>query len=367
MTALFMTGCTSGNEINAAETSSTSQIEKTLVVYYSYTGQCEEIVNTLTELHPADVLRIQPEEKGLQYDADNYALGTQLLNAIKANPDDASSYPSIDPASVHLDNYRNVIIVTPLWWSQMSAIMQSYLFRNRDEMAGKTVALVVSSYSSGISGVVADAKRLLPDNVTWSGDALWINNDNRQKQETLLTEWLATQKFSSTNNSEMPKLYVTIGGVTHSATMVNNSSTQALAAQLQQGDINYEAHDYGNFEKVGGLGHSFPENNEYIVTEPGDLILYQGSEFCIYYAQNSWDFTRIGKLDGMTQQQVKDFVKAGDGNITVTLSLADKSTDIGEVINQEDEMGSGRHTLDGRKAHAGTKGIVIQNGKKIIK
>ena len=39
MTALFMTGCTSGNEINAAETSSTSQIEKTLVVYYTLDGR----------------------------------------------------------------------------------------------------------------------------------------------------------------------------------------------------------------------------------------------------------------------------------------------------------------------------------------
>lgn len=367
LTSLCMTGCTSGNEIHAEDATSTTQIGKTLVVYYSYTGQCEEIVNTLTELLPADVLRIQPEEKGLQYDANNYALGTQLLNAIKANPDDASSYPVIDPVTVDLENYRNVIIVTPLWWSQMSAIMQSYLFRNREKMAGKTVALVVSSHSSGIDGVVTDAGRLLPDDVIWAGDALWINNTNRNNRQTILTEWLDKQNFSSKNNSDMPKLYVTIGGATHSATMVSNSSTQALAAQLQKGDITYEARDYGNFEKVGGLGYSFPENNEYIVTEPGDLILYQGSALCIYYAQNSWDFTRIGKLDGMTQQQVKDFVKAGNGSVTVTLSLTDKSAGIAEVISQKDETGRDCYTLDGHKAYTDTKGIVICDGKKIIR
>ena len=77
------------------------------------------------------------------------------------------------------------------------------------------------------------------------------------------------------------KLYLTIGGITKTATMVSNSSTEALVAQLQQGDITYEAHDYGNFEKVGPLGYTFPENNTQITTEPGDLILYQGSNLCI--------------------------------------------------------------------------------------
>ena len=124
------------------------------------------------------------------------------------------------------------------------------------------------------------------------------------------------------NNNEMTTtLYLTIGGVTKSATLVSNSSTEALVAQLQKGDITYEAHDYGDFEKVGALGYTFPQNNEQINTEPGDLILYQGSNLCIYYDTNSWNFTRIGKLDNMTQADIKAWVKAGGGNVNVTLSL----------------------------------------------
>lgn len=73
---------------------------RTLVLYYSYTGNCEAIANALTNQMTADVLEIEPAEKGLRYDANNYALGTQLLNAIKANPNDASSYPPIDPVSI---------------------------------------------------------------------------------------------------------------------------------------------------------------------------------------------------------------------------------------------------------------------------
>lgn len=132
----------------------------------------------------------------------------------------------------------------------------------------------------------------------------------------------------SQTSSNMTQLYITIGGVTKTATMVSNSSTEALVAQLLKGDITYEAHDYGSFEKVGALGYTFPENNTQITTEPGDLILYQGSNLCIYYDTNSWNFTRIGKLDNMTQADIKQWVNAGGGNVTVTLSLDDVTADM---------------------------------------
>ena len=157
------------------------------------------------------------------------------------------------------------------------------------------------------------------------------------------------------------KLFLTINGETHSATMVDNSSTQALVNALQNANIVYEAHDYGNFEKVGPLGQSFPQNNESINTVPGDLILYQGSNLCIYYDANSWDFTRIGRLDDMTQAQIKTWVNAGGGNVTVTLSLQAPSTALDEVTTPRNAQ---TYTLSGQQAPNDYKGIIIQNGQK---
>ena len=158
------------------------------------------------------------------------------------------------------------------------------------------------------------------------------------------------------------KMYITIGGVTKTATMVSNTSTEALIQQLQKGDITYEAHDYGNFEKVGALGYTFPENNEQINTVPGDLILYQGSNLCIYYDTNSWNFTRIGKLDNMTQAEIKTWVNAGGDNVSVTLSISEP-TGISKV--KADDVKSKAYTLQGTIAQTGAKGIVILNGKKV--
>lgn len=166
---------------------------KTLIVFYSYTNNCRDIVNDLSTKIEADVLEIKPAEKGLKYEANNYALGTQLLNAIKANPTDAGSYPAIDPVTTQLDSYNTVIIVTPLWWSQMSPIMQTYLFGNGPKMSGKNIGLIVSSASSGITEVVNDCKRLVP-NGNYLSEQLWINNTNRSKLSSLIQSWLANVK-----------------------------------------------------------------------------------------------------------------------------------------------------------------------------
>ncbi len=169
---------------------------KTLVVYYSYTNNSREIVNTLTSQIEADVMEIQPAEKGLKYEANGYALGTQLLNAIKANPNDASSYPAIDPVTTSLSDYDAVIIVTPLWWSQMAAPMQTYLFNYGGQMAGKHVGLIVSSASSGISGVVADSKRLVPDGKYFS-ENLWINHSSHARRASLIQNWLTAVNYNT--------------------------------------------------------------------------------------------------------------------------------------------------------------------------
>ena len=192
----FLKAGESNIEVTLSLQATAQPTSNTLVIYYSYTNKCHEIVQTLTSQIDADVLRIYPADKNQQYEANGYAIGMQLLNTINANPNSADSYPEIDPVSTSLDEYDTFIIVTPLWWSQMAAILQTYLFHHGAEMAGKNVGLIVSSHSSGISGVVADAERLIPD-ANWMGDALWINNANHGNRATLIQNWLTDINYSA--------------------------------------------------------------------------------------------------------------------------------------------------------------------------
>ena len=111
---------------------------------------------------------------------------------------------------------------------------------------------------------------------------------------------------------------IIIGNRELTATLVQNSSTEALKELLRAGPITINMRDYGNMEKVGSFGRSLPTNDERITTEPGDLILYQGNSLVIYYAPNTWSFTRLGKINNVTRQELLNVL--GQGNVTVTLS-----------------------------------------------
>nr|WP_321453994.1 cyclophilin-like fold protein [uncultured Carboxylicivirga sp.] len=124
------------------------------------------------------------------------------------------------------------------------------------------------------------------------------------------------------NDKNSNSMILTIGNTTLTATLADNSSVDALVEDLKKGPISVDMRDYGNMEKVGDLGKSYPRNDVSITTEPGDIILYQGSALVIYYAPNSWSFTRLGKIDDITQQELKDVL--GNGDVTVTLSLSDE-------------------------------------------
>lgn len=162
---------------------------KTLVVYYSYTNNVSRIVGELRTMIDCDVVEIQPAEKGLDYAANNYAIGSAQIAAIRNNPSSASSYPPIDQVDVNLDEYDTIIIVAPLWWSQMAAPLQTYLFNNGAAMAGKNIGLIVSSASSGISGVVADAKRLIPGG-KFLDPNLWIRSSQTASCRSIIEQWL---------------------------------------------------------------------------------------------------------------------------------------------------------------------------------
>jgi len=121
------------------------------------------------------------------------------------------------------------------------------------------------------------------------------------------------------HSTESSVITLTINGTTLTATLVDNSSAAALKGMLEEGPLTLDMRDYAGMEKVSSLGTSLPTNNEQITTVAGDLILYQGSALVIYYAPNSWNFTRLGKIQNVTADELKEIL--GDGNVTVKLSL----------------------------------------------
>ena len=164
--------------------------------------------------------------------------------------------------------------------------------------------------------------------------------------------------------SSQTKVLLKVGGNSMTATLTDNEATRELTKLLEQGDITIRMSDYGGFEKVGALPQSLPTSNTQITTVPGDIMLYQGNQMVIFYGSNSWSYTRLGKIDGATVSNLRQFL--GNGDITLTLSLKSSAgiEDVTANANKEDVI----YDLNGRRI---TKkplapGIYIINGKKTI-
>ena len=99
----------------------------------------------------------------------------------------------------------------------------------------------------------------------------------------------------------------------------DNSSAEAFLEHLKENDIVVDMSDYGGFEKVGDLGFNLPRNDTDINATSGDVILYQGNSITIYYGNNSWNFTKLGKIENVSQYELKNIL--GDYDIKVRFSL----------------------------------------------
>ena len=153
--------------------------------------------------------------------------------------------------------------------------------------------------------------------------------------------------------------------MTKTATMVDNTATQELVARLQQAPVSVTLNSSGGFEIWGALGFSLSTSNEQVNAQPGDIVLYNGSNICLFYGSNSWSYTRLGKIEGLSESELRTFLKAGESDIRVTLSV-DVQTDIRNIKGEGNAQGEGNlYSLNGQRVKNPTKGLYIRNGKKI--
>lgn len=113
------------------------------------------------------------------------------------------------------------------------------------------------------------------------------------------------------------KMNVQVGDYIFTATLENNEAVKELLDMMKEGPVTIEMDDYSGFEKVGSLGRSLTTSNSQTTTSAGDIVLYNGNNIVMFYGSNSWSYTRIGKIDDLS-----DWEKAlGSGSITAVFTV----------------------------------------------
>lgn len=278
-----------------------------LVAYFSCTGNTEQIAGYAIDYLNADSFEIIPE---IPYTEDDLKYYTDCRADREQN--DPEARPEIANTVENMDDYDIVFLGYPIWHGQAPKIM--YTFLESYDFSDKIIVPFCTSGSSPLGASAENLHSLTSDRTEWLEGKRFSGADT----ESVVTEWIDVLDLN-VNQQKEDIMYITVNNTRLSATLSDNSSSEALKELLAEGDLTINMNDYGNFEKVGNLRTSLPRNDEQITTESGDLILYQGDKFVIYYDTNSWNFTRLGKLNDITQTELKEIL--GDGDVNVTLSL----------------------------------------------
>ncbi len=183
---------------------------------------------------------------------------------------------------------------------------------------------------------------------------------------TVLTMWCMGARAEN-------KMYITIDGQTESVTLADTKAAEELMEALKQGNITVTLND-NDFEIWGALGRTLTQSDEQVEAQPGDIVLYNGSYICIFYSSNSWSYTRLGKIDGLTEQGLRSFLKAGSSGISVLLSASNPTAIRGIKGKGKDKADSACYSVSGQRVstpanvngNANGNGLYIKNGNKII-
>lgn len=128
-----------------------------------------------------------------------------------------------------------------------------------------------------------------------------------------------TNQERTGQEAEEMKMKIQVGNTVFTAALADNSSVDALKELLADGPLTLDMSDYADMEKGADLGVSLPQNNKQLTAQAGDIVLYQGRTFVIYYDTNSWSLTPLGQIDNADADSLRETLGAGD--VTVTISL----------------------------------------------
>ena len=159
-------------------------MSRTLVIYYSFTGNSKKVAQYVQNKLNADILELEPV---IPFSSDyDEVVSEWQNNDIKRDVD-------IKPIDKDLSQYDNIVLITCTWWYGISPVMKKFL--KEYDLSGKEV-IVASSNAGWLGHCFKDYETLLPNsNIKGELDLVFSANENERDKmltsETEINEWIA--------------------------------------------------------------------------------------------------------------------------------------------------------------------------------
>ena len=136
---------------------------KTLVAYFSASGNTASLANKLAAAAGADICEIRP---AVPYTKDDLNwMNKQSRSSVEMS--DKSSRPEIADINVDIAKYDTVYIGFPVWWYIAPTIINTFL--ESADFSGKKIILFATSGGSGFGKAVENLKASAPGAIITEG------------------------------------------------------------------------------------------------------------------------------------------------------------------------------------------------------
>ena len=159
----------------------TPQEAKTLVVYFSNTGNTKTIAEYISEELGADLFEIIPAVPYTSADLDYNDSSSR--STIEQN--DSSSRPEIANTVENMEQYDTISLGYPIWWGRAPQIISTFL--ESYNFDGKTIVPFCTSASSGIGSSDTNLHGLTSPGTNWLAGRRFSGGASRD----VVAEWLS--------------------------------------------------------------------------------------------------------------------------------------------------------------------------------
>lgn len=129
-----------------------------------------------------------------------------------------------------------------------------------------------------------------------------------------------TETISSEPAPQETLLVLSVNGNKLNVCWENNETVKELLSYTQTESIVVNATRYGGFEQVGSLPQGFSRNDVQMTTEPGDIVLYSGDQLVLFFGSNSWSYTKLGHIEGLSQDELSELLGGSSAVIEIHLN-----------------------------------------------
>lgn len=155
---------------------------KSLVVYFSHSGNTESVANEIVLQTGADIFAIVPETP--------YTTDYDTLLDVAQEEQRNNERPKISGTIDNFDDYDTVYLGYPNWWADMPMVV--YTFLDTYDLSGKTISPFVTSGGSGFSDTISTIESMEPDAVMTEG--LAIRDSDAGNPADAVSAWLENLK-----------------------------------------------------------------------------------------------------------------------------------------------------------------------------